>query len=58
MLEVLRRPRAKNDIKKIWRYTYEHWGEKQADIYTNELGQAIDRIGDNPMIGAGIDHVR
>jgi toxin ParE1/3/4 len=58
MVEILRRPRAKNDIKKISRYTYENWGDKQADIYTKELGQVIDGMADNPMTGANIDYVR
>lgn len=58
MVKILRRPRAKNDIKKIWRYTYDKWGEKQADTYTHELGHAIDAMADNPMVGIAIDHIR
>ena len=58
MHKILIRPEAIKDIKKIWYYTFETWGEKQADIYTTELGLAIDSLVDNPEIGFTIDHVR
>ena len=57
MRKILIRPAARNDIKKIWRYTYKNWGEQQADTYTNLLGQAIDEIPENPDIGGSIEHV-
>ena len=57
MRKILIRPTARNDIKKIWRYTYKNWGEQQADTYTNSLGQAIDEIPENPEIGGSIEHV-
>ena len=57
MFEILKQPSAKNDIKKIWRYSYNNWGENQANKYVNELGQAINSIADNQMIGSVIDHV-
>jgi len=52
------RPEAKRDIKNIWHYTFETWGEKQADIYTTELGLAIDSLLENPEIGPTINHVK
>ncbi|MBN4063816.1 type II toxin-antitoxin system RelE/ParE family toxin [Cardiobacterium sp. AH-315-I02] len=58
MLTVLIRPLARNDIKKIWRYTYNNWGEKQADFYANALGQAIEEMIENPEIGNSIEHIR
>lgn len=58
MLKILTKPRAKNDIKKIWRYTYDKYGEKQADDYTNQLGQAINAMVVNPMLGIAIDYVK
>ncbi|HED18170.1 MAG TPA: type II toxin-antitoxin system RelE/ParE family toxin [Gammaproteobacteria bacterium] len=51
MLEIVIRPRARSDIKKIWRYTYDNWGEKQADVYTDALGQAIEEMTENPELG-------
>lgn len=58
MLKISIRPHARNDIKKIWRYTFDNWGEKQADYYTNALGQAIEEMSKNPKIGNCIDHIR
>lgn len=58
MLKISIRPQARNDIKKIWRYSYDNWGEKQADAYTNALGRAIESITENPEIGNSIDHIR
>ena len=52
------RPKAKQDLKKIWRYTYDHWGERQATAYVTELGRAMDTITDNPNAGIAVDHVR
>jgi len=58
MRKILIRPSAKNDIKNIWHYAYSNWGEKQADTYTDSLGQAINEIPVNPEIGGSIEHVR
>ena len=58
MLKVSIRPHARNDIKKIWRYTYDNWGGKQADLYVNSLGQAIEEMADNPEIGSSIGYIR
>jgi len=58
MHKIQIRPRARKNIKEIWRYTYKKWGEQQADVYTNELGQAIDSLIDNPEIGLSIDYIR
>ena len=58
MLSINIRPKAKEDIKKIWHYTFENWGEQQADSYTTELGQSIEDIISNPEIGIPIDYIR
>ncbi|MCP4271605.1 MAG: type II toxin-antitoxin system RelE/ParE family toxin [Gammaproteobacteria bacterium] len=58
MYKVNIRPEAKQDIKNIWQYTFKTWGEKQADIYTTELGVAINSLVDNPEIGFTIDHIK
>ncbi len=58
MLEIVIRPRARSDIKKIWRYTCDNWGEKQADVYTDALGQAIEEMTENPEMGNSIEHIR
>ena len=58
MLKIVKRPLAKTDIKKIWRYTYDNWGEKPADDYTYGLGHVIEAMLDNPKIGINIDYIR
>ena len=58
MLKIFIRPQARNDIKKIWRYTYNNWGEKQADNYAHAIGQAVHEMPENPEIGNNIDNIR
>lgn len=58
MRKIFIRPGARNDIKKIWHYTYQNWGEQRADIYADSLGQAINEIPENPEIDSSIEHVR
>jgi len=42
---------ALDDLASIERYTRQHWGEKQADMYLDLLEQALAGILDNPEIG-------
>lgn len=37
---------AKADIRNIWLYTAETWGEAQADRYTKALDDTFDEIAD------------
>ncbi|MCP3701795.1 MAG: type II toxin-antitoxin system RelE/ParE family toxin [Alteromonas sp.] len=57
MLRVIRRPRAKLDIKGIWRYSKKKWGEAQANSYTLSIGEMISSLAENPYKGTAIDHV-
>jgi toxin ParE1/3/4 len=41
---------AKQDLKEIWLYSYNQWGEQQADKYFDELDYGIALIADNPEI--------
>lgn len=38
-------PEAKRDIRSIWLYTAEQWGERQADRYIGLLEEGMQRIG-------------
>jgi toxin ParE1/3/4 len=58
MLKTFIRPQARNDIKKIWRYTYNNWGKKQADSYAHAIAQAINEMPENPEIGSNVDNIR
>lgn len=42
---------ARADLEQIWDYTFELWGDAQAEEYVREIQRAIERIVDNPMIG-------
>lgn len=44
MLELLVRPRARRDLKEIWRYTVEQWGAAQADQYLYDLDREIQGL--------------
>jgi len=37
-------PAAKQDLREIWLYTVEQWGEAQADRYTGRLEMCFRRI--------------
>jgi toxin ParE1/3/4 len=49
---------AESDLVDIWRYTFEEWGETQADKYLDELDSRIRKLADNPEWGKRCDHVR
>ena len=42
---------AKSDIKAIYRYTVEYFGEGQAQEYLDGLDFSFDLITDNPKLG-------
>lgn len=58
MSEIVKRPRARQDLKAIWRYSFEQWGEMQADKYLAELAAGIAQLGDNPRLGKPRDDLR
>ena len=43
-------PEAKRDIRAIWLYTSEQWGERQADRYTRLLETGMQRMAQRRMI--------
>ena len=45
MREIYRHPRAERDLRDIWRYTFEHWGERQADSNLRKIDAAIRTLG-------------
>ena len=58
MSEIVNRPRAKQDLNSILRYSFEQWGEKQEDKYLAELAAGIARLGGNPLLGKPRDDLR
>jgi toxin ParE1/3/4 len=49
---------AESDLIDVWRYSFEQWGELQADKYLDELDSSIRKLANNPEIGVKRDHVR
>lgn len=58
MLRIVKRPLARQDLIDIWRYTEETWGERQADIYLDELDAGIRQLLNNPKLGRDRSDVR
>jgi len=52
------RPRARQDLKAIWRYTRDRWGEPQADLYLSQLDAGIRSLLQFPNVGESCDHIR
>lgn len=58
ILKIHRLARAEEDLTEIWRYSFETWGEAQADRYYDALVQGIDLLAKNPDIGTTCDDIR
>ncbi len=58
MLEIVKRPRAKEDLKGIWHYTFNEWGEAKADTYLAEIEAGIARLKQNPKLGRPRENLR
>lgn len=57
-MKVRRTRRADADIKAIYRYTVENFGEPQAELYLGGLDYSFDLLIDNPRIGKTIGAAR
>jgi toxin ParE1/3/4 len=49
---------AKNDLEKIWIYTYENFSIKQADKYYRLIIDEFEFIASNPYSGKSVDHIK
>jgi toxin ParE1/3/4 len=56
--EIRRSPAAERDLIHIWLYTAERWDERQADLYLDQIAAALDRLRENPEIGADSSEIR
>ena len=50
--------RAEGDLRKIWRWSYEQFGEAQANRYLDELGDGLHECGAEPGGGKPRSAVR
>ena len=58
MAKIRKQARAESDLIEIWLYSYERWGESQAERYFDELENGIQQLGRNPELGQHCDHIR
>lgn len=58
MFELVIRPRARDDLKQIWRYSFDQWGELQADSYLEKLHKGLQRLRSHPEIGVSREQIR
>ncbi len=49
---------AEADLIGIWLYSFENWGEAQADRYLNAIEAAIKKIAKSPDRGGSRDWLR
>ncbi len=50
MVKILKSEISKQDIKDIWKYSFDNWGVKQADKYVIDLYKSFDTIARYPRI--------
>ena len=58
MYELVKRPFAEADLRKIWRNTHNDWGQARADKYLWEIGAALQNLKDNPRMRRERDEIR
>jgi len=49
---------AKNDLEKIWIYTYKNFSVKQADKYYRLIIDEFDFLASNPFSGKSVDYIK
>ena len=49
MPRILKQAQAEQDLVEIWLYTFNEWGEYQADKYLDELDAAIRLLAEQPL---------
>ena len=50
MSHIYKQSEAKQDLIDIWLYTFNQWGEKQADKYLDELDAVLILLAEQPLI--------
>ena len=50
MNKIHLRPLAELDLNNIWLYSFQNWGEAQADQYFDQLNKAIELLGSTPLM--------
>lgn len=50
--------KAKDDLKKIARFTQKCWGKEQRNIYLKSLDNCFHQLGDNLAMGRDCDEIK
>ena len=50
MPRIVKQALVDQDLVDIWLYTFDEWGEKQADKYLDDLDTAIKLLAEQPLI--------
>jgi toxin ParE1/3/4 len=58
MLKLVISPRARSDLKGIWKHTNKAWGAAQADKYLGEIETGIVELPTLPELGVSYAHIR
>jgi toxin ParE1/3/4 len=58
MLELHKQVRARKDLEGMWLYSFQKWGEKQADQYYDEIIKGMNLIVNHPEIGIVCDDIK
>ena len=51
-------PAARGDLSRIWDYSEERWGLRQAEVYPRDLQACLECLADDPRRGRPRDEVR
>ena len=49
---------AKDDLRRIYLYGWEKWGEAAADRYHDDLYDRFEEIAERPLSYPAVDHIR
>ena len=50
--------KAKDDLKKIARFTEKRWGKEQRNTYLKSLDSCFHQLGENPAMGRSCDEIK
>jgi toxin ParE1/3/4 len=55
---LVKKPLAESDLIDIWLYSFDTWGEAQANKYIKTLDSNLAKLLRNPLLGKSRDHLR
>jgi len=52
------RAMARADLEEIWHFTFDRWGQEQADKYLNSLFSRFEWLSENPYTGKSREDIK